>query len=481
MKSPIRIGTLLLVLLTFFLNYTVQGNDEHVKLGDAALAAGHPQEAIDHYSIALKQSPNDISILYKRATVQLSRGRPTEALQDLNTVLSLKPDFVSAILRRGKLYLQMGRFNQASVDFQAVKNLQPGTTLVDDSLATMNRALQLQKESQKYIDSGKTQSALETLKHLLDLIPDDTNARLERASIALQLLNYNLVLEDTMRVLKQDGKSLDALYLRGRALYYLGEKDTAIKFWREGLRYDPENKKCQTQFKNAKKFDKLVEEGKNSIELSEWDKALTKLSAAIEIDPQATYYITSLQLLKCKAYLNLQQGENAIKECTQVLDSEISTNDQVEALILRAEAKLLKSDFDAAIADYRKARELDPRNGRIQQGLMNAEKKLKMSKRKDYYAILGVERNAPSNVIKKAFRKLAMEFHPDRIKVDTEEEKKKVEQRYVELNEAYEVLSDDEKRKRYDSGEDVEVTHQGFPFGFQGGQGGPFTFHFNFG
>jgi curved DNA-binding protein len=64
---------------------------------------------------------------------------------------------------------------------------------------------------------------------------------------------------------------------------------------------------------------------------------------------------------------------------------------------------------------------------------------------KDYYKVLGVARTASETEIKKAFRKLAREFHPDVAK-----NKKQAEERFKEINEAYEVLGDPTKRKKYD-------------------------------
>src|SRR5512139_623642 len=64
---------------------------------------------------------------------------------------------------------------------------------------------------------------------------------------------------------------------------------------------------------------------------------------------------------------------------------------------------------------------------------------------KDYYEVLGVPRSASDADIKKAFRKLAREYHPDVAK-----NKKQAEEKFKEINEAYEVLSDPAKRKRYD-------------------------------
>lgn len=67
-----------------------------------------------------------------------------------------------------------------------------------------------------------------------------------------------------------------------------------------------------------------------------------------------------------------------------------------------------------------------------------------MAKR-DYYEVLGLERNTDSETIKKAYRKLAMQYHPDRNKGD-----KEAEERFKEIGEAYAILSDPDKRARYD-------------------------------
>src|SRR5215470_13986884 len=64
---------------------------------------------------------------------------------------------------------------------------------------------------------------------------------------------------------------------------------------------------------------------------------------------------------------------------------------------------------------------------------------------KDYYKVLGVPRNASEEDIKKAFRRLARQYHPDVAK-----NKKGAEEKFKEINEAYEVLGDPAKRKKYD-------------------------------
>merc|ERR1712107_314744 len=99
---------------------------------------------------------------------------------------------------------------------------------------------------------------------------------------------------------------------------------------------------------------------------------------------------------------------------------------------------------------------LERGNPEYRQCLSNAKLELKKSKRKDYYKILGVDRNANDEEIKKAYRKRALVHHPDRHAGASEEEKKEHERKFKEIGEAYGVLSDSKKRSRYDHGHDLD-------------------------
>lgn len=72
-----------------------------------------------------------------------------------------------------------------------------------------------------------------------------------------------------------------------------------------------------------------------------------------------------------------------------------------------------------------------------------------MAKR-DYYEVLGVAKGVGADELKKAYRKAALKWHPDKWQNASEAEKKKAEEQFKEVNEAYSILSDDQKRARYD-------------------------------
>ena len=82
-----------------------------------------------------------------------------------------------------------------------------------------------------------------------------------------------------------------------------------------------------------------------------------------------------------------------------------------------------------------------------------------MANKRDYYDVLGVNRDASAEDIKKAYRKLAMQYHPDRNPGNREAEEK-----FKEAAEAYEILTDPDKRARYD-----RFGHEGLRGGGAGG------------
>src|ERR1700761_7138400 len=85
----------------------------------------------------------------------------------------------------------------------------------------------------------------------------------------------------------------------------------------------------------------------------------------------------------------------------------------------------------------------------------------------DPYSTLGVARNADEKAIKSAYRKLAKELHPDR-----NQDNPKAADRFSAVTQAYDLLSDKDKRAQYDRGEIDENGQPKAPFGFGGGGGG---------
>ncbi|KAM0688350.1 hypothetical protein COBT_000395 [Conglomerata obtusa] len=114
-------------------------------------------------------------------------------------------------------------------------------------------------------------------------------------------------------------------------------------------------------------------------------------------------------------------------------------------------------------------------------------------KKRDYYEVLGLKKDATEDQIKSAYKKLALKFHPDRHANASDKEKEDLKQRFQELVEAYDVLSTPEKKTKYDQfGHTDDMNFQGFQgvdindifssfFGDSGGFSSGKSFNFSFG
>ena len=78
---------------------------------------------------------------------------------------------------------------------------------------------------------------------------------------------------------------------------------------------------------------------------------------------------------------------------------------------------------------------------------------------KEYYSILEIDKNADKNTIKNSYKKLALKYHPDK----NTDNKEQSEEKFKEISEAYEVLSDDQKKNNYDNGQNI-IIHNHNPF-----------------
>jgi DnaJ-domain-containing protein 1 len=125
--------------------------------------------------------------------------------------------------------------------------------------------------------------------------------------------------------------------------------------------------------------------------------------------------------------------------CTKAIELDDSV---VEAWTARGEARLEGEMFEEAVRDYKKAVEMQPNDRDIRRSLHHAESELKKSKRKNYYKILGVGQSAGERELKRAYRKLVKEYHPDKNIGKSPEEVREAEVKFRDVNEAFDILSD---------------------------------------
>jgi len=145
-------------------------------------------------------------------------------------------------------------------------------------------------------------------------------------------------------------------------------------------------------------------------------------------------------------------------------------NPQSIIAIVSKATRLIDEDlFEEAIRVLEKAKEEiegAANDRRIQKKLQDAQLLLQRSKTKDYYKVLGVSRDATEREIKKAYRKLTKQYHPDKYRGTMSAEE--IQTKMSAINEAHEVLINPELRARFDNGDDPNSQEGRNPFA-QGG------------
>lgn len=226
--------------------------------------------------------------------------------------------------------------------------------------------------------------------------------------------------------------------------------EIARKTLQEGLRVDPDNAKCRALLKNLKKFDEFKEVANGEYKKGNYNEAIKLYTDCLQLDPEYRSYNSIIYCNRAAAYMNLKKYREALADINKSIELD---HQYAKAYFRRAEIKMENEEYEDALRDFQKVKQLNPNYPGIHERTMECEKLYKKASKKDYYKILGVSKEATEQEIKKAYRALALKYHPDK-NTGSEEEKKEAEKKFKEISEAYATLSDPEKRKRYDMGGD---------------------------
>jgi DnaJ family protein C protein 7 len=254
----------------------------------------------------------------------------------------------------------------------------------------------------------------------------------------------------------------DAIYVRGLCLYYEDNVDRPFSHFQQVLRFAPDHTKAKEAYKKAKQLKLKKEEGNTAFKAGQLTEALRLYTEALGIDAFNRTTNSKLYFNRATVHAKLSKLENSIEDCTKAIDLDST---YIKAYLRRAKSYMDTEQYEEAVRDYEHVFKTDKSNREYRQMLQNAKLGLRKSKRKDYYKVLGIDKNANEEEIKKAYRKRAMDHHPDRHSGATEQEKKDHETKFKEIGEAYTILSDEKKRRAYDSGQDMDDMgggHQGF-------------------
>lgn len=463
---------------------TTAESDENWSVGrlrsasDEAMMAGDYATAVTYLQRAVSMEPASALNHFKLYRLYSRRRNFDTALTHIQQAAELDPVKYQPV--KARLLLTSGQCDRAVAEYES---LLPDIAQDPDYLKAVDCQVTIERANAAYLAEDYENAAV-LFHHAQQFVEQGLDLVWPKAVSLFKIGDYYGCISETGRLLKAQSQNINAYELRGQAYYKLGEHEQAVMHFREGLKLDPEHAACKKGHKHVKAIEKKRKNGENAFEKGDFQGAIDNWRAAIQLDPAHDAFIRPMQLKLAQAFSRLGQHN----EATAIIESHIDEGESVEGIWALGEAQQAAEKYEDAVRSYSRAVEIatDDVKAEAQRKLQQAQVALKQSKEKNYYKILGLARSATKKEIKKAYRELALQWHPDK-NADNKEEAGKM---FQDISEAYEVLSDDELKAKYDRGEEVfdnqggggrqqGNAHQFFQQHFHQGGGGQ-RVHFTF-
>ncbi|KAL4959984.1 DnaJ and TPR domain protein [Aspergillus stella-maris] len=453
------------------------------------LSNGSPRDALVYLDAAITRDPTNYLTVFQRGAAYLSLGRRSQAQDDFDRVLQLKPDFESALLQRARLKSNTADWPGALNDLEkAGKKDSPEYKEFLAARDAATRALDAEKKGQWETCISEASTAIAKASASLNLRQSRAHCRFEQGELeeGISDLVHSLAISP--------GKIDPHLQISSMLFFTLSDSERGLSQIRKCLHSDPDSKPCNKLYKREKQLDKRLRKLQDAVAARKFNNALNLL---VGVDGEAGLLedvkgdvqhgieaghifsksegllYASLVERTCEAFNEVHMPKRASGYCTEALGMNPHS---LPALLFKSQVALDEDRFDDAIRDLNTAKEHHPQSKEIQSLLQKATVLQKRAKQKDYYKVLGVARDADERTIKRAYRQLTKQHHPDKAHsqgVTKEDAEKKM----AGINEAYEVLSDPELRTQYDNGVDPNDPESQrsnpFPGGSPFGGGGP--------
>ena len=422
------------------------------ELGNNQFKNKNYSSAIEYYTRGINMNPSEPVLYANRGTCFKCLGKYKESVKDYKKAVQLNPRNTKNMKKLSSVYIILGNFGEAQILLQKCCNLEPEDSSHNYEL---NKAKKMVEDYEKIHEKVKEQKWEDVEEQSKKLLTDASSfIELQKIYIqaCLELCKFQSVIDYIHNNVSSSTKSRDEEfnYLLAKAYYFKGDYELAKKEINNIIKQGFIDEKYSILKEHIEKIDPAKIRANTYFKNNNYDQAIQEYTKLLEFDPENKNFMSIILTNRALCYKKQGKNMEALKDADQAIhyNPHYSTAYIRRALIYE-EFKM----FDDAKSDLSKAKELDPNNTKIDGYMNEANQKADQARNRDYYQILGINRNATADEIKKAYRKLALKYHPDR-NSETEQTKKIAQRKFEDVSDAYAVLSDPKKKEMFDQGID---------------------------
>jgi DnaJ family protein C protein 7 len=431
-------------------------------------------------------SPNP-AYFNNRAAAYMMTLQFAEAVRDCDRAISLMPANAKAHFRKATALKALGRIDDALQSLNEGLTHDAGNAAATADVKTLTEAKAKLASTRALMERKRYRDALPQIDALqrqlgsgvweLNIMKIECLLELKRTPEAYNLTNS--LMRSSTHV------DVELLRLRARCFYEMGDLENAVKHLQQALRSDPDNSAVRTWYRQLREIEDNKSRGAAAYQAGNYQEAVDLWRTAVELDKTHQSVNAKLHCNCANAFAKMKKHDEAVSACDRSLRCDPHFT---KAYMRRAESNFLigsDASLQKSLNDYEKVSEMqhedDEEEGEgkksfdVRSKIKQVRAAIKQAKRKDLYKIIGVARDADEKDISRAYKKCALLYHPDRQSGKTEEERTAAVEKFKAVGEAYEILSDAEKKQRYDSGvevEDIDDPHGGHGHSHGGGGGG---------
>lgn len=395
------------------------------------------ERALKLYSEAISLSPENAKFIINRSACYMAMDNFDCALMDALKAIGLDSKAWKGYLRAINCFLVLGDINLAKQFIGKLQTEIAGVDSIDYNEVPKLESLTL--ANMKVEDSYQSKNYAECLKNLetaMKIAKCCLKYRDMKTECLIMLQNHdeaNAIITKALQLKPQDA---NMIYLQGLQFYHNGNLSLSISKFETSLKINSELKKAQQHRVAAQKLLKLSTLALNFYKERDFLEARNQFSLALEVDSSNKKVVSCILYNRGCTNFELRCFLEAFNDFSEALKIDQT---HAKCLYKRAKTHFKLLEFEDCIIDCEESLRLES-SDLTKQLLSDAKFNSTIAKKKSEYTILGVTPADTNEDVKKAFRRLSLQFHSDKHPNATAIDKKKLERKFQEVKSAYEKI-----------------------------------------